>query len=1169
MTRALCLLLALPAVASAASLSQIEEEHLLRRTYETPHVDWGKPWAKGPIKALIFSVGSYGDVGRDPVEMLERFDLQLTAVYMESNRKVVHFTNSNADVEAKENPPDSDGVQRLRRLLLQKWDLFIFGNINPDVLPAELQYYIYKQVAEGAGLLVIGARPTKVMLDRQEMADPPGLFPLAVSFWELPTAQAWVGKDEKPESLERKLVHAYKLGKGRGVNLAIPGARTLTPKTPATPENINELEYWFALAGELSVWAAGRDVDPGDAAFAGKPYRQRLRLVRLDGWAGPWMEKTGTLKPDEDMRAKLPKLPSGLYVWEVTLDVDGKRIWFGAKAVIDTEEPQAVAEIKLARDFCEPGEPMGGTVELAEADYSGCRLRMETRDSWGRVLARKDYPVQAGTRQVEFSLPTDENCSIYMRAEASLWKGEQQLTAPKAADFRVTQRRRGIFHQVMWDSADSAIGYWAMLKLRQCGFDVDLRWGTSQSVAMADMPLIPYTTRIMESLDAKGIMQPCCWNDLEAVKRWMDEIAKPMEVQRKHGAMVYSLGDETTTQGVCLSPQCMAAYRKYLQAQYGDIAALNKSWGADYKTFDEVELSKPEDNYEKTAMQAGNFARWYDRQAFSQYNYLQINARFGQRYLQLDPQALTGFEGAGGFGDDIQGIVETNGFWNPYPSLGDEVLNSMAPRGYLRANWIGYQRTAEPLNYWYWRMIVNGCSAMFWWRWDGTGLFHGYLAPDYEPYAATADLTRDSEVVRQGLGDLMMHADKADDGIAVFYSVAAAQVDKLAGMNLGGVQRAHEAWVNLTRATGYGPRYVTERDIEGGALAKSYKVLVLPATRAISDKAAEAIRSFVLAGGAVVADLRPGDFTGHLAKRQTPALQDLFGVKFGPEPKIEATKLELKAAGDAKVALSWDKIGVDTAVEAAGAQGVMAGKTPVMLMNKAGRGTAVLLNFSVGDLNAAEMEAGGRDARKLVASLYATLGVKPVARLVSDDPKVVLHSGSWRTGRLTIYAAQMRNTVYDGGRYTLSLAEPMHVYDLRDAKYLGKRDKVEFPAARTRFMILSPAALKPVRASLKLERGAGGERVTITVRKGEGNPDGLYAAAVRLYDPAGAEQIWARRNVVVKAAEAVSLPLGLRAAGGKWRATVRDLATGAETALAFEVAGGEPAIWPGVYRARK
>ncbi len=546
----------------------------------TPHVNWGKPWSGGPIKVLLFGVGAYGGAPRDAVEMMERFDFQITPVWMRSNRKIVHYSNTNVDVEDAENPPDSDGVQRLRRLLGQPWDLFVFGGINPDVLPAELQYSLYRQVSDGAGLLCIGEKPTKVMLDRQALADAPGLFPLGVRFWELPTAQAWVAKDGKPADLERQMVHAYKLGKGRGVSLAIPGPPMLTPKTDVTPENLNELEYWYALVGELGVWAAGRDVD-----MAGKTSVARTRLTRLDGWASPWQKTSEPTTKD---------LPAGRYFAETISEVGGKAARFAVKAVeVAGYGTYGVYKIELDKDFCEPGDWLGVTLGLESADYTGCSVRVETRDSWGRVLVRAEQPLGSEKREAVFSMRMTDDCSIYMRLEASLWKGARQLTAPKVVDFRVTQRRRGIFHQVMWDSADTAVGYWAMLKMRECGFDVDLRGGTSSSVAMADMPLIPYTTRIMEAFDANGVMQPCCWNDPDAVKKWLDDTAKPMDVQRKHGALVYSLGDETTTQGVCLSPYCMAAYRKYLQTQYGDIAALNKSWGADYKTFDDVQLSSP------------------------------------------------------------------------------------------------------------------------------------------------------------------------------------------------------------------------------------------------------------------------------------------------------------------------------------------------------------------------------------------------------------------------------------------------------------------------------------------------------------------------------------------------------------------------------------------------
>ncbi len=1159
----------------AAPLSQLEQEHVLRMTYQTPHFNWGKPWFKGTMKVLFFCVGKY-EYARDAVELMQRFDMKITPVYFRRNRKVIHFTTANVDREASENPPNSDGVQRLRRLLGDKWDLFLFGDIDPDVLPPELQYYMYKQVADGAGILVIGPnKPDKVMTPDREMKDS-DLFPLNVLFYELPAARQWLKENEEPEDLERRLVHAYKLGKGRGVHFALPSPATTIPRMPATPETLNEMEYWYALVGELAIWAAGKNATDEDLTRLG---RRGLTLAgRMDAPDGtvlfPWHRKTaaGTDLRQIELEIKKSGVPlARTCLTAAVLEANGKKVMFFAAPIsLGPVEPQQISAIALHRDFCEPGEPIAGTVSLADGAYSGYVLRVRTRDAWGRVLARHDIPLKADSRQASFSLPTSEDCSIYMRVEAALFRGGERRTPWSVAEFRVTHRRRGVFHQVQWDAPNTAVGYWAMLKLRQLGWDINLG-GLKSTLALSDTPLIPYTTRLMEQHDEHGIMKPCCWNDPQASAEWIKSIVDRQFNARKHGVFCYSLGDETTTKGCCLSPHCLAAYRRYLKMQYGDIAALNKSWGTNFASFDEVTLSKPDDNYEKTAFQQGNYARWFDRLAFSQWNYLQLNKRFGEAFRKLDPQALTGFEGAGRWGDDYELIVRTNGFYNPYPRPMDEVLRSLAPRGYISGNWIGYQREAEPLLYWYWRIILNGRPCVFWWRWDGIGVWHGYIEPDFELYPATAEMQHDTEIVRQGLGDLIIHADQVDDGIAFFYSVAAAQADRLPdSKNFGGIRRAHETWVKLTRAAGFGFRYVTNRQIEAGELRSSkLKVLVLPTTRALSDKCVDEIRGFVEAGGTVIADLRPAEFTGHLSRRAKPALDDLIGVRHTAPLTGEKRAIQIAAEmGGQKLALKLDEAIVDTGTKLVGATAAArSGDAPLLVSRSVGRGRAVLLNFAISA--AAADPDSFMAARRFVAALYRACGVRPAAWVDSDDPAVVLETRAWRVGRNILYAAQMANWKYQGGRYVLRLARPMHIYDLKAGKYLGRRRSATLPARRARFFLLAPTPIKPVQAQLADDSLRPGDSVTVRLSVPADNPRGPYAAAVRLYDPGGMEQIWARRNPVLERTAEISLPLGYNAAGGTWKLTVRDLATGRTQTLKFTVAGDNPCIWPGCYRPRE
>ncbi len=1132
---ALLFAIAAAAMAEGQIPQQLIEEHQLRMTYQTPHTDWATPYARGPVKALVFCVGKY-ERARCCVELMQRFDIQVTPVYFRHNRKVIHFTEANVDRELSENPPGSDGVARLRLLLKRRWDVFIFGNIDPDVLPAELQYYMYRQVADGAGIVCIGPA-ARVMTPQREIPLPPELWPPRVKFWRLGLARReWFKPDQNPEQAAKGMLHAYKLAKGRGVWFAMPRPLSIEPALTASPEALVELDYWFALAGDLALWAAGKP------AVMERGAQVQVRVRTLDGRVVRDWQPAGAELPDKPPEAIVRGLPAGEYYLDAIARRRGRVVSFAATTFTVPPAGPRIAGIRVDTDFAEVGESFSGTISLDKADYSGVAVRLEMKDCWGRILARQELQPPAQGGELRFSIRVPPQATIFTRLQASLWRGGRQLTQPVHVDVRVPRRHRDGFRHIIWDYASTATGYWAVLRLRQLGWDVCLTGHPGASLAMADVPAVVYTTRILEKHDERGIMRPCCWNDEAAVTRWIQSIAQRQVDARKHGVFVYSLGDETTTKGCCLSEHCLRAYRRYLKQVYGSIAALNRSWGISYRSFDEVKLSKPDDNYEKTALQQGNYARWFDRLSFSQRNFLQLCKRFGQRYRQLDPKAVTGFEGAGRFGDDIAGFVRTNGFWNPYPSIVDDILRSIAPRGYISGNWIGYQRDAEPLIYWYWRIILNGRPSVWWWRWDGIGRWHGILAPDFEPFAASADLMNDTRIVREGLGDLLIHTDQAFDPVAIMYSRAAAAADRIPGTaDYAKVRQQHDHWAGLLRHAGVNFRYLLEEQIEAGALS-DYKLLILPFTRAISDRAAAAIERFVRGGGTLVVDLRPAEFTEHLARRPEPALDRLLGVRHARQGR--PTKAALKAEvqlGQRVVKLQARAVTCEAAIELSGARPMAkAGDVPVLLVHRVGRGRAILLNFPISDLGPLGGTEGAA-ARELVRALVDLAGVRPTISLRESGPQVLLNSAVWRAGDLIVCGVQLRSYSVKGGRFTLTLRRTMHCYDLRSRRYAGARQAFSFPAYRTRFLVFAPQRLRPV--SARAEWTGREIRLRLTAPS---SPRGLYAAHVAVYDPRGAECLWARRNVVLRSGQRRTMELfpGLEPAAGTWTVVVTDLYTG-------------------------
>ena len=200
-------------------------------------------------------------------------------------------------------------------------------------------------------------------------------------------------------------------------------------------------------------------------------------------------------------------------------------------------------------------------------------------------------------------------------------------------------------------------------------------------LAAYDKAYVPYVTwlggdffTVTGCLDDNGIMQggmpfshkrpSCCWNDANCIDVRIRKEVDAVRPSARHGVLAYSLGDEVAVRGSCLSPHCLDAYRRYLRSVYGDIETLNAEWGTSFSGFDKVVLSEPTDlpgarcpgvvqgllqgavgtrsgswtrrrpgassrrslparirrgdvNDEVVALQAGNFPRWYDRQAFS------------------------------------------------------------------------------------------------------------------------------------------------------------------------------------------------------------------------------------------------------------------------------------------------------------------------------------------------------------------------------------------------------------------------------------------------------------------------------------------------------------------------------------------------------------------------
>jgi beta-galactosidase len=1152
----------LGAVARAAmpvlSDGELEVDHALTFEFATPHTDWGHPWAAGRTRVLFFSDGRQ-TTARECVELMQRFDLEADAVFwaLIADSPDSHWHGGEA------------GLARALRLLERRWDCFVFVDCAFGRLPDEHQVRILEQVEAGAGLVCCGIGDERVLKPSNRIAPTP----------------PWIDR--------LNVMAAHRLGNGRGVLLS------QCPVYEYSEEWQARIDHWQERLGRAVLWAAGRQ--PGAAvtialaegtpdtatatltgALIGSAPRLELRLRRQDEEKAAFGDLPLTV--DSPRIIPLPHLPAGEYWADArVLSSAGVETWESLDFRVQSR--RTVEAVRLSRPWGEIGETIEGKVVLASDPLPKEQLVVGLRDRHRRLLVRQTSDRPAAETPFRFAIPSW--VPMLVTVEATLYADGLEFSRGYAYA-NVVKRRQGHFNFVMWGVPGGPLAPYGEATLARHGVTVQLGSGVSRLAAAFDIPWVPYTTRITPYAIPDPAMKqysfPFCWADQQAVADHARKLAEGYAGARQQGVFVWSLGDETTTQGASTSEHDLRAYRRYLRETYGTLTALNASWSTQFGDWDQITLSKaptaPDlesyraylrqtygmrplaylwftswqqwsqvpfdaefyEREEVASWEQRNYARWFDRMAFKSWNFATLCAAYGREFRAADPQARTGVEGAGEFnrGDDPDLIVRSTGFWAPYPDPINEVIRSIAPRDYPRGNWMGYQKDAETLLGHYWNMVTRGMDGVWWWSWEGIGQFHGWIAPDLRPFPAVKEILADTQIVRDGLGDLLLRSEMQDDGIAVLYSHPSVYAHKLEqGSAFGDYQLDHQALHGLVRDLGLQFRYVTDRMLRLGEFRpERYKVLILPRADAIGDREAEVIAEFARHGGTLIADVRPGVFTEHCQARTAGVLDGLFGVRrTAPMGLATAVSGDLPGLGFALSGATADA-GIETAgaVPAATLEGV-----PLVVRNPVGRGRAILLNVPFAGYPPLSSDRTPEAAAAFFGQLLAGAGVTPALGLRNDSGERLrnIELVRWLDGANEIIALFRADGASSPARVVLPAAK--HVYDLRRRIDLGKTAAIGTTvwARRATFFALCPAPVPDPRLRWDDARVRRGDcaRLFLSV-PGAG---GWHALRLRV---AGNDGPMAWHDQVVLAGEdavTVDVPVAYNDPAGDYRVTATEL----------------------------
>ncbi|MDZ4199379.1 MAG: hypothetical protein U1E27_08850, partial [Kiritimatiellia bacterium] len=198
----------------AQDRAELELDHRVESEYVTPHTAWAKPYALGSIRVLFF-VSGRGMEPRQVMELRQRFDIEAEMIFW---TRIIDST--------KEHWHGGDlGVERMDRLLSQKWDAFVFLDIPVTRLSSDQQVKLLQSVVNGAGLMLVGGDDPRVLKEKNKLATEPAL--------SLPGTR-------------------YRIGQGRGLRI------DKQPDIPYRPGWEVDYDVWAGQMGRGLLWAAGK-----------------------------------------------------------------------------------------------------------------------------------------------------------------------------------------------------------------------------------------------------------------------------------------------------------------------------------------------------------------------------------------------------------------------------------------------------------------------------------------------------------------------------------------------------------------------------------------------------------------------------------------------------------------------------------------------------------------------------------------------------------------------------------------------------------------------------------------------------------------------------------------------------------------------------------------------
>ena len=848
-----------------------------------------------------------------------------------------------------------------------------------------------------------------------------------------------------------------------------------------------------------------------------------------------------------------------------------QRVLEWGTAVVKAIAPMRIAGISLDSDWFAPGKPVTGKVDIiADRLLPDSWLRLSVVDGQGRVLWRKKLRPVSGA--LTFAATVDEPLISANRIHAQIGQAQQTLAADWKRFTIPTSRDWDDFDACVW-----GVGAWRAARM----YTVPTAAAMLRKAGFTSIILNPWDHMHYDYIDALasqglrftvkggGLGRPAVvkGSDPKYPVRNTNPIAdKVLESSRnigksmaetgpKHGVLDFMIGDENAWGGEW-SDFYLQKFRNWLQKQYRTIAALNDEWSSDFTDFNSVMPLNAEE-----ARTTGHYPRWVDFKRFDAHAFATYFGTMRNEMKRGDRQGRISLSGT-------QTPRSTNGYdWEIlannldvarcYGRFQQSLIRSMNPKA-ITARWTGYGFKEDRLYWWTWQRILEGGSGL------SNCLERQILNPDLTLSKSGKMFAKAHRQMSRGIVKALIHAKRSDQSVLLHYSYPSHCVANLLNCEFE-LNASRTGFIDSLEGHGTQHRFASGSQIEKGLLGDpQYRMLILTQSFALCDTEAASIRRFVHNGGVVLADLRPGITDEHGKIRPRGLLDDLLGVNAARAKfTLEKTSLRSRATidgltfGKNQVTTTAIELGlIPTTAKSAGFDPVT--RTPVLLVNRVGKGAAILLNCNIfadyGKFAPGRNLPGSSQKVALLDNITAAAiklaGIKPIVELTADDaqPVPLKYFARFDAGQKVTYLGILhRGKPSDPTRMaTLKLPAHYNVYDILAGIPTASTDTLRFPipGIMAKILALTPYSVTAIETDLPAVARTGRTvhfRVAINASE---TPDN-HVIRMEVTGPDDKERWYLAKNILVPPGGAeITLPFALNDPAGAWTVRFHDITSG-------------------------